>query len=181
MPLGSPLAAQQAPPAQAKLKIVVIEGEGAVNNIRQRTGRALVVQVENENQRPVAEAAVLFSLPDIGPGGVFRNGDHSLLARTDKAGRAVAKGIRPNDTQGKFQIRVQASFRGATAAASITQVNSLLKRGAGGGGSSRKLILILAAAGAAAAVGVILATRGKGGAESTPTISAGTPTIGGPH
>jgi hypothetical protein len=180
-PLGSPLGAQQEPPVGAKLNIVVIGGEGAINNLRHRTASAPIVQVEDENRRPVAEAAVLFMLPDSGPGGVFANGARSLLVRTDNAGRASAKGLRANDTQGKFQIRVQASFRGTTATTSITQENSILTGGAGTGDVSRKLIVILAAVGAAVAVGVIVATLGRGGTESTPTISPGSPTVGGPQ
>jgi hypothetical protein len=177
LPPGSPLWAQQAASARAKLNIVVVEGEGAVNGIRQLTHRTLTVRVENENQRPVAEAAVLFSLPDIGAGGLFRKGDHSVLIRTDKAGRASAKGFRANDTQGKFQIRVQASYRGESATASITQTNSLM---AATGSHSRRLIVIVAAVAAAVAAGAYVAARGNGGTSSMPTITAGSPTVGVP-
>lgn len=180
LPSGSPLGAQQGSPARAKLNIVVVEGEGAINGIRQRAAHAPVVRVEDENQRPVARAAVLFMLPDSGPGGVFAHNARSLLVRTDKTGRAVAKGLRANDRQGKFEIRVQASFQGVTVTASMTQVNSI-KAAAGAGGVSRKLIVILAAVGAAVAAGVVVARRHSGSTDATPTISAGTPTVGGPH
>ena len=179
LPPGSPLGAQQPPPARAKLNIVVIEGEGAINNIRKLAARAPVVQVEDENHRPVAGAAVTFTLPNSGPSGVFAHGARSLLVRTDKAGRASAKGLRAGDSQGKFQIRVQASLRDVTATASIAQVNSILTAGARVGGLSVKRIAILAGIGAAVAAGLVFATRSKASG-SAPTISLGTTTVGAP-
>ena len=47
-----------------KLNLVVIEGEGSINNIRQRTAREPVVQVEDQNHKPVAGAVVVFTLND---------------------------------------------------------------------------------------------------------------------
>ena len=38
-------------------RIEVVEGDGAINNIRQRTAREPIVQVEDENHKPVAGAA----------------------------------------------------------------------------------------------------------------------------
>ena len=40
-----------------KLNIEIVEGEGAVNNIRQRMAREPMVQVTDENRKPVAGAA----------------------------------------------------------------------------------------------------------------------------
>jgi hypothetical protein len=179
LPPGSPLGAQQQPPVRAKLNIVVIEGEGAINNVRQLAARTATVQVEDENGRPVAGAAVTFLLPDSGPSGVFTHGARSLLVRTDRAGRASAKDLRANDIQGKFQLRVQASFGDLTATASITQVNSILTAGARAGGLSVKRIAILAGIGAAVAAGLVFATRSKASG-SAPTISLGTTTVGAP-
>ncbi len=178
LPPGIAPAAEQAQAAPAKLNIVIVEGDGAINNIRQRTAREPIIQVEDENHRPVAGAAVLFMLPDSGPSGVFTGGGRTLATKTDSAGRAVAKGLRVNNVQGKFQIQVQASYQGVTAAASIAQVNAVLTAGAAGGGISAKMIAILAAVGGAVAVGAVVATRG--GSNPT-TISAGTPTVGGPQ
>src|SRR5690348_13602149 len=44
LPLAARAAAQDAP---AKLNLVIVEGEGAINNIRQRTAREPIVQVED--------------------------------------------------------------------------------------------------------------------------------------
>jgi hypothetical protein len=37
------------------LNLVIVEGDGVINNIRQRTAREPIVQVEDENHKPVAE------------------------------------------------------------------------------------------------------------------------------
>ena len=64
-------AAQPAPPAE-NLKIIVVEGEGGINNIRQHTTQTPSVRVEDENQHPVPGAVVVFALPADGPSGVFQ-------------------------------------------------------------------------------------------------------------
>jgi hypothetical protein len=68
--LGIPAFAQ-APPA---LNLVIVEGEGAINNVKQRVNRDPIVQVEDENHRPIAGAAVIFFLPDRGASGTFEIG-----------------------------------------------------------------------------------------------------------
>ena len=175
-------AAQLQGPAPTKLNIVILEGDGAVNNISQRTARETIVQVEDENHRPVAGAAVVFLLPDVGPGGVWENGTRTLQVTTDSQGRAAAKGLRPNDTSGKFQIQVETTYQGLTATASVTQMNAVITAAAAGGGrSAGKWISILAAAGGAAAVGAVFATR-AGGRTMPPvtTITPGATAVGGP-
>ena len=178
-----PLTAQEA--AASKLNLVIVEGEGAINNIRQRTAREPIVQVEDENHKPIAGAAVVFMLPDQGASGVFVSGSKTLTMMTDAQGRAVARGLRPNGVQGKMQIRVTASFQGQTATATITQTNAVAAAGAGAAaGISGKLIAILAIAGAAAAGGAIAATRGGSSPSPTATpttITPGTGSVGPPH
>ena len=184
------LPAQQLP----KLNLVIVEGEGAVNNIRLRTAREPIVQVEDENRRPLAGATVVFLLPESGPSGVFANGARMLTATTDAQGRAVATGLRPNNVAGQFQIRVSANFQGMTGSAAITQSNAMAAAAAAAaGGVSGKVLAIIAVAGAAAVGGAVALTRGGKGspAPATPgtpvepprrtvSISAGTPTVGPP-
>jgi hypothetical protein len=182
---STPLPAQDAqPPAAGKLNIVIVEGEGAINNVRQRVAREPIVQVEDENRRPVAGAAVTFLLPNQGAGASFANGAQSLTITTDAQGRAVARGLRPNNVNGRYDIRVNASHQGRTASATISQTNAVAAAAAAGG-ISAKLIAILAVAGAAAAGATVAATgggSGNGAARPTPTvITPGTPSIGGPQ
>jgi hypothetical protein len=171
------------------LNLVVVEGEGQINNIRQRTAREPVVQVEDENHKPVAGAIVVFTTPSNGASGVFANGSHTLTVTTDDTGRAVARGLKPNTARGQYQIHVNASSRGQTASANITQTNAVLTAAGtvAGGAGHGKLIAVLAVVGAAAVGGIVYATQ-QGGS-STPaatiagptTISAGTGAIGPPR
>jgi hypothetical protein len=179
----------QTPPQTGKLNIVIVEGEGAINNVRQRVAREPIIQVEDENRKPVAGAAVTFLLPQQGPGATFANGSRSTTLLTDNNGRAVARGLRPNNVNGEYQIRVNASHQGRTASATITQTNAIALAGAAAGagaGISAKLIAIIAVAAAATAGGVVAATRsdgngGNGAPPSSTTITPGTPSVGGPQ
>jgi hypothetical protein len=182
--LGTPAWSQQGP---ASLQIVIVEGEGALNNIKQRVTRDPIVQVEDENHKPIAGAAVVFTLPNQGPGGTFENGTNTLTTTTNNQGQAVARGIRFNNQVGSMQMRIAASFGGLTATAVMTQTNLLgTSGGGGGGGSGVKWLIILGVAGAVAA-GVIVATHGGGSSPSAPpptptvTITPGTPTVGAPQ
>jgi hypothetical protein len=166
-------------PVQPKLNIVIVEGDEAINNIRQRTAREPIVQVEDENHKPVAGAAVVFLTPQHGPSAVFADGTHSTTVMTDANGRAIARGLRPNNAAGKFQIRVSASYQGQTASTTISQTNALGAAGAAAGGISGKVIgLLVGLAAGGAVAGIIIATRGG----SKPvTVTPGTPTVGGPN
>lgn len=178
--------AQQAPAAPQKLNLVIIEGDGAVNNVRQRVAREPIVQVEDENRKPVAGAAVTFLLPNQGASATFPNGARSLTVLTDDKGQAVARGLKPNNINGNFQVRVNASYQGQTASATIGMTNALAAAAAGGA-ISGKLIAILAIAGAAAAGGAIAATRGEdtsantGGGRPPIRVNPGAPSVGAPR
>src|SRR6185312_4941540 len=139
----------QAQDVAPKLNIVILDGDGAINNIRQRTAREPIIQVEDENHKPVAGAAVIFTLPSQGATGSFTGGAHSLSVVTDAQGRAVARGFRPNNVQGQYQMHVTASNNGQTANANISQTNALVAAGAAGAtaaaaGISGKLIAVIA-------------------------------------
>jgi hypothetical protein len=175
-----PLQAQT--PEPAKLNIVILEGEGAINNIRQRTARESIVQVEDENHRPIGGAVVTFFLPDNGASGVFTNGSRSLTITTDQSGKAVAR-VRPNQNHGNMQIRVNANYKGLTANSVINQSNVMGAAAAGGAISAKLLALIIVGAAGAATAGALVATRGNGGAATVPptVITPGTPTVGAPR
>jgi hypothetical protein len=61
------------------LKILILDGEGAINSIKLGTAREPIIQVQDENDRPVAGAMVVFTLPDRGASGVFADGTKSLI------------------------------------------------------------------------------------------------------
>lgn len=170
------------------LVINILSGEGALNDIRQRTAREPIVQVEDENHKPVAGAAVLFLLPDSGPGGTFADGSRALHAVTGADGRASAHDLRPNNQAGSWNLVVQASFAGATATATIHEQN--VSGTASGSSSSvagttmhathilstKGLLILLGSAAAAGTVAGILVTRGG----NSTTITPGAPTVGAP-
>src|SRR5437868_1445425 len=108
VPLAPPAVAQDAAAPVGKLTLVIVEGEGAINNIKQRTSRETIVQVEDENHRPVAGAAVAFALPTNGASGTFANGARTATSFTNNQGRAMIR-LKPNTSLGKFQINVTAS------------------------------------------------------------------------
>ena len=180
---------QATPPADT-LKVEILDGEGALNNIKLRTAREPIVQVTDENHKPVAGAAVLFALPNDGPGGTFLDGSRTITVTTDENGRAVARGLRPNSHTGQFEIRVTANFQGQIGHALVHQTNALAVGSAVGttaaGLSIKWLIIGLVAAGATAG-GVYAATTAGGGHTTPPAaatsvgISAGTSTVGAPH
>ena len=187
--LVPPLGAQAPTPAASpNLVINILSGEGALNDIRQRTAREPIVQVEDENHKPVAGAAVLFLLPDSGPSGTFADGTRAFHTVTDADGRATTQGLKPNSVAGSWNLIVQASFAGATATATIHQQNV---SGSGSGSSSsvasttvhtthilsaKGLLILLGSMAAAGTVAGVLATRGG----SSTTITPGTPTVGAP-
>src|SRR5262245_24487457 len=74
--IAAPAAHSQTMPTE--LNLVVVEGEGAINNVRQRSAREPIVRVEDENHKPVAGAAVVFTLPTEGATGEFGGGSKTL-------------------------------------------------------------------------------------------------------
>lgn len=161
------------PPAeegQGGLRIAIIEGEQAILNVRQRVAREAIIQVEDENRRPVAGALLTLTAPRDGASVVFSNGLNNITLTTDEMGRAVVHGIRPNGVQGQFSIRISAVKDGMHGTAEMRVSNAA----PAGGGPSLKLLSILAAAGAAATAIVVGANRGG----NTQSPQAGTPQTG---
>jgi len=187
--------ATQAKPS--KLNIVIIEEDGAINNVKQRVAREVIVQVNDENDRPVAGGAVVFLLPRSGPGGLFSNGANVLNVTTNAAGRATAQ-FTPNAVNGTFQINVSASFQGqvsntvipqtnAFSAASATASGAAAEGGTGTGISATTIAIVAAAVAGAVAVAVVAHGKNEKPAPSpgttAPTVrigGVGTPTIGTP-
>jgi hypothetical protein len=171
----------------AEIKIVIQEGQGAINNIHEHRAKEPVIQVLHEDGEPVVGASVVFQLPDDGPGGAFADDAKMLSVQTDDKGQAVAHGLRPNNVAGKFQIRVTASFHGQTANAVVSQINAEPAAAK----SNTRLIVILAIVGGAAAAGAAAALGHKGSSSTgvasgitTPPATIllpGSPSINPPH
>lgn len=174
---------QAAPPL--KLNVVVVEGEGAINNIKRRTSRETIVQVEDENHKPVAGAAVAFLLPADGPGGAFTGGAKSASIVTDNAGRAAMPHLQVNSNPGSYSIGVYASHAGLAASATISQSSIV---GAAAAVSTGGIIGIVAGVAAASGVAVAVVSKGKSNSSNPPqppttptgTVATGSGTVFGP-
>lgn len=178
----APWAHAQAPGPGPQLVITILDGEGALNDIHQRTAREPIVQVEDENHRPIAGAAVLFTLPDAGPSGSFAGGAQTFSTVTDSTGRAVARGLRPNNVSGNYSIQVRANYNGSTAETTIHQQNVANESTVSHAAHAATLKTVLIIVGAAAVGGTLAALLGQGGGggSSPITINPGNPGVGAP-
>ena len=153
------------------LRIVVIEGEDAVNVIQQKTAVAPVVEVRDQNGLPVPGAVVRFTIG--GGNASFTGGSQTLTLTTNAAGRAAASAVNPL-ASGSVQIQVQATFQGQTAAATIAQTNVATAAqatgtaastgggaGAGGGGGVNGLAIAGITGGVAAGAAVVAVQKGN--------------------
>lgn len=156
--LGALLLSIPSQPASAQnaaMRIVVVEGEDAVNIIQQKTAVAPVVEVRDRNNLPVAGVAVTFS---VGGQGASFGGLSTLTVTTNAAGQAAAAGFTPT-AAGAIHINATALVQGQALTATITQTNVLT---------------------AAQAAGAASATGGAtGGAGSSGSASAGGAAAGG--
>jgi hypothetical protein len=166
-------AAQNTAQAQPEdLKVNVLEGQGAINNISELRAKEPVVQVTDDKDAPVKDATVTFMLPETGASGTFGSSGLTLTMQTDDAGQAVGKGLQPNKVVGQFQIRVIASQGGHTGRAFITQTNAAP---AVAKSSSKALLILIIVAGAAGG-GAVAALSGKKGSSAAAT-PVGPPTV----
>ena len=166
---AAPLAGRAMQPSV--LRIVVLEGEDAVNIVQQKTAVAPVIEVRDENDLPVAGVLVRFTLTDGGKTAAFAGGAQTMSVTTNATGRAAATGLNPL-SNGTVQIQVHASLQGQTASVTISQTNFATAAQAGNAGASVRpessglskvaIIGIAAAAGA----GAVLALPGGGAAPS---------------
>jgi hypothetical protein len=166
---ASPVHAQTLP---VELHIVVLQGEGATSNIRQRVSTEPTIRVEDEKQNPVSGAVAVFTLPTEGATGVFVKGSKTLTVTTDNRGQAVASGLTMNGIPGKVPIFVSASYRGLSTRTIMTQY-SVAPAGAKIGdskGHSKKLIVILAVLGAGAAGGAFAVSHKNTTTPAPPVI-----------
>jgi hypothetical protein len=180
---SAPQTPMAAVPMVETLKVLVLEGQHAVNNTSRQAAIQPVVEVRDDNDRPVEGATVVFRVPPQGPGGYF--GDHSATfsTKTNLQGQAAASTFVPNNVLGDFDIHVTATFGNRMGQTVITQTNSasqLLTRVVPPKKRWWRNKYILIGAGAAIATGVVLAvvlTRSSSSGNPTVTISPGPVTI----
>jgi hypothetical protein len=176
-PNDKPSQEAKAPVQEAKapagaLRILVLEGENAVNNTMVRRGISPVVEVRDANDQPVEGATVVFQLPASGPGGFFSGQQLSKTAGTNLEGQAGAGEFIPNDQVGRFKIHVTATVGDRAGATDILQTNSAHDFGMA---VEKKRRLPSwwkwAAIGAGAAVVAIIVVAKTGSSSSNPTVT----------
>jgi len=183
MLVALPPAAWAQNPQPQSIRILVLAGQDAINNVETRSATQPVVEVQDDAGAPVAGAEVVFSTPPAGPSSTFYGATRTTTVKTDEKGRAAVSGMTPNTDLGLYEIQVTATHGSLQAEAVITQTNaeatSLSKK--------KKKALgwrLIAAIGAGAAIGVIAGVRHDNGTAGTPanptaitlgSVSVGTP------
>jgi hypothetical protein len=164
-----------------QLKLAILQGNKARNNVRTGVATEPRIQVLDSEGLPVQDAKVTFTVPEPGPGGVFRNGKSILEVKTDRKGEAGGEGFRAVRPCGTVNIKVAAQLAKLTAGGTIEQENQ-------GCGGFPKWVIVLIAGGAGG--GALVAARGKsggttGGTSTTSqppiTIQPGSPSFGAPR
>jgi hypothetical protein len=176
------------------LKVIPLAGKNEVNDIERKVMAPLVVQIVDQNDRPVESAEVVFRFPLQGPSAAFPGGKTSLTVRTNSQGQAAAMNWMANTEVGRFEVHVNASYGNQVGEVTFSMSNAtkVVRSNASVTGAQEKRswfaptwVKIAVIGGAVAVVaGVVLATRGGSSPApktSTVTISPGSPSIGGPH
>lgn len=188
-----PQATPMAPlPIVKDLKIIALSGQDQMNDLERKIMAPLVVQVLDQNDRPVEGAEVVFRFPLNGPGAIFRSGKNSQTERSNGTGEAAATHWMANNQVGSFEVHVTATYGNENGETTIrmSNVTRIVDETATGRAKHAswhsstwvKVALVVGAAGAAA--GIFLAVHGGGHAASsasTVTITPGPPSVGGPH
>ena len=144
-----------APAVAQNMKILLVEGQGAINPVDRSTQRNLTVRVEEQYGAPGKAIPVTFTLPNSGPGGYFKDGQTTVTLTTDDKGYVTVKGFRPNDQAGQYNIRVTAATPGGAIHADIPQTNAAVSTEEQQQPSRRKLIFTIVAAAAAGSAAIV--------------------------
>ncbi|HEY5329348.1 MAG TPA: hypothetical protein VIJ79_05655 [Acidobacteriaceae bacterium] len=107
-----------------KLFIAILDGENALNDIRERDAREPVVRVTDENHKPVAGVALLLLIRDGATGGSASfSGASSFATMTRPDGVAKTTGLEVGHTAGSFTIPVTATLGAIVGTGVIHQGN----------------------------------------------------------
>jgi len=189
----APQPGQPAPasPLVQGLKIVPLAGKGEMNDLERHVMAPLVIEVLDQNDRPVEGAEVVFRFPINGPGATFPGEKTSQTTRTNGQGQAAAMNWIANNQVGAFDVHITANYGNqlGESTVSMSNVNKIVEEAKktqknGAWYSPRWVKLAILGGTVALAAGVVLATRGSGSTTKAPptiTITPGPPTVGGPH
>lgn len=148
---------------EPQYKLVVLRGENAQNNIKKGRATRPVVEVRDRNNKPVAGALVVFTLPSSGPSGTFIGGGQVASVTTNASGQASAS-FTANSVPGRVNLNISTSVNGQSVATQIATFN-VLAAGAIAGSTLAVILGLVAAGGVGAAVAL---TRDGGGGSNAP-------------
>lgn len=170
------------------LRIIVLQGEGAINNMVTHAGIAPIVEVRDRNDRPLDGASVRFELPPTGTSAAFPAEQLTYTGRTNRQGQVGAPALMPNHQAGRFSINVTAMLGNSVGYAKIRQTNSdRVVAGVTTTAHKSNTWKWLAVVGAGALVGgIVVATHGSSNTATvvpptTITLSPGPISVGTPH
>lgn len=175
---GQPLPASQLPVEQS-LKILVLAGNGEMNDLQRHVMAPLVVQVEDQNERALDGALVVFRFPISGPSATFTGGKSSATVRTNAVGQAAALNWMANGQTGEFTVNITATYGNqiGQTTAKMTNVTRIEETKTS---SHRSLwshtwfkVAVIGGVAAAVGLGVYFGTRGGGHSGNTVTIAPG--------
>jgi hypothetical protein len=188
---ANPTPAQPVPqlPVEQSLKIRVLAGNGEMNDLERRVMAPLVIQVLDQNERPLAGAEVVVRFPLNGPSATFAGGKSAITIRTRGDGQAAATNWMANGV-GTFQVHVNATYGNQVGETTVSMTNVTRIVDTGKSAKHETLwshrwfkIAVIGGAAVAIGLGVYFGTRGgsKSGSGSTVTITPGSPGIGAPQ
>jgi hypothetical protein len=183
-----PLGAQESPAPPKSLQIVILDDETPLNNISERTAREPIIQVQDENHKPLAAASVLFAIHPAagGAGAAFANGASTLSVVTNANGVARASGLVMNQVKGTWQLQITASKNGLTTTTTINETNVAPTTTPGNTTPNKPpthlfgthgIAIVGGVAVIAAVVAIVVVTQNSNNSTS---ISTGTGTVGAP-
>lgn len=180
-------------PVIQNLKLLALAGNGEMNDLERKVMAPLVIQVLDQNDRPVEGAQVVFRFPLNGPGATFTGGKTSQTVRSNGTGEAAAVNWMANGEVGTFDIHVTATYGNEVGETTLKMQNvSRIVEAQGTNKRAKQshwysptwVKVAIVAGAAAAAVGIVLATRGGGHSSSSNTvpitITPGSPSVGQP-
>jgi len=170
------------------LKVVPLTGNQEMNDLQNKVMAPLVVEVRDQNDRPVEGADVTFRFPLNGPSAVFPGQNPAATFKTNADGQAAAIGWVANGQVGTFKVQVTA-FRGGEEGAVVISMTNVTRITEAARTREKRWwstkwgrITIIAGVAVVAATAAILATRGGSGSTTKViTASPGSPTIGAPQ
>jgi hypothetical protein len=162
-----------------------------MNDLERRVMAPLVVQVLDQNDRPMEGAQVVFRFPVSGPSATFPGGKTSVSVRTNQTGQAPAVNWMANSETGGFQVHINASYGNQVGETTVlmTNVTRIAESARLTSGVKRESlwshrwfkVAVIGGAAVAVGLGVYFGTRGGSKSGSTVTITTGPPTVGAPH